>query len=254
MYNFNDIVLQVAMFKMGGEAGFVSTKSRLQYYKYSNLRFESFGLRFPIDSPYSIELSNNKIVSRFLLESNGIPLVPYTLIETNNPVIPSSNNLWVLKIPNGMKGKGIVLKISTNQIPKMLESFKSICKYLFLEPYIYGDVYRVLVLEKQIQMIYSTSLPKIFGDGKLEVRELFNNYYKRIQQVHGIIHIADFENEIAIKSQGLNWNTIIKTNDFFYPTFICNISRGAKWKIENQTLELQDMVKGIRPSNPILPH
>jgi hypothetical protein len=208
----------------------LDAKNRWVTYNYRGVHsFCTYGMRFPIDSPVAIEQANDKVSARMRMLTAGVQTVPFSVIDGLNPSFPAESGEWALKGAFGKQGRGVVTRISTEQLAAYATHLASSCRTLLLEPTMTGPAYRFLVLEGEVIDAYKTVPPCLTGDGKHTVRELFDIYVKNISRSYDINPEFDFEVKHSLRLQGLNETDVVEDGREFCPSFISNISRGGSW-------------------------
>lgn len=178
---------------------------------------------------------NDKALTSELLSKNDIPVPKYYI--WNHNISPSNNAFLIenqLKYPivakpnNGVKGYGVKTDITNSTL--LLEHVKTIQNSnVIVEEQVYGNEYRILVIDDEIIDVTERVKPHVIGNGIDKLSKLIDDYNKTKKFK---IHTYD---DNLIKSQGVTMNTIIKQNKIIILTNVANMSNGGL--IKNVHLE-----------------
>lgn len=230
-YNLNDIILFVCAKKLGYKCKFITNNDRWMIFSNKDQPlFTTYGLRFPIDTPYQIEHANNKLLEKAKLKSSILPFISFKikLLEElgDGDVI---NNCCVMKTIDGMKGKGVYTKVTKTSFKYFANLLKKFGEYCILEPYIEGKKYRVLILDGKVLGLHINNPPKLVGDGKHTILQLFSEFREKIlNYIHRLE--LDEENIYTINQQGYDINEILPNGVSIKLTNTINVSRGASFE------------------------
>lgn len=195
------------------------------------------GYKFDLNSHGLGEVCDDKYALCKVLEHFGIPVVEHNIVyaPSNKESYAKDCNTVkylqelflkyhksvVLKINNGTCGNGVVY---ITDIKKLEEYYLKLCNKSFslsLCPFIdIENEYRLIILNKKIELIYKKELPVVYGDGKSPIKELLKN----------------FNYEYFESYDGTNKDIILKENEEYVYNWKFNLSGGAKasFDIDNE--------------------
>ena len=238
-------LLMMAMRSLGGSSE-IHASTRLVTHQWENISFSSYSTRLPIDDPALISAADNKLYSRELLCQENIPVIPWTLVKGGEKPIDKKDGKtrWVVKPIFGMKGMRILANIAWDEVLSYIEKNKG---YYFIEPYIDGDLYRVLLLHGKILGIYKKKAPIIIGDGVTTINELMLQYFDS-NLVMPFDYNNDFEVLENMNKHRVSMGTILSRGKVYQLTFVVNIARGATWtevNVKKFSTQVEDICSRI---------
>jgi len=188
----------------------------------------------------SKQLSNNKIKTNQILKKNGFPVCNF--LQWNNNITDESNLIninnqlqfpLVVKYNLGCKGKDVYTDIITNQqLINKINYLKTQNKHsIIIEEQTYGDKYRIMILNGKFIYANKQILPKLKGDGISSIKQLINNYPKKINLIN---------NEL-INQQGYYINDILENNKEIIVTNVLSSLNGIG--------EIPTLQRDIHPIN-----
>jgi hypothetical protein len=253
-YNLNDIILAICARSLNYDFSFISNSDRwMLFSKNDKPLFTTYGLRFPIDTPYQIESANNKLTEKAKLKGANLPFIPYSVFSLENP---NQNEIrfenFVMKVIDGMKGRGVFTKLNKENYTSFAKLLSKYSSYCLIEPYIIGKKYRVLVLNNMILGVHLNSPPELIGNGENTVLELFDGFKKKaLAYIHKLN--IDEENIYTVKQQGYDLDSIPELGRKILLTNTINVSRGASFeRLDVSDNKLTDLLEvSLKASNAV---
>lgn len=138
---------------------------------------------FRLNSPKSIQLTQDKYRTYNLLKKNQIPVLPKLLIKSENEYLKNYHKLpfpQVVKPSGGEKGRQVFLNIKDKTTA--LSALKQVLarhNKAIIEPYFIGHDIRILLLNHQVIGLSRRHAPEIVGDGKQTIAELIEKENQR---------------------------------------------------------------------------
>lgn len=225
--NPNDVVLRLATRSFGGEARYLRPPDRWTAYSYSAMSFISYGMRLPFDSPVSIERANDKLWSRCRLAEARLPIVDWVLIDSQRITDLPKQGLWVLKIIGGAKGRGVRVRLPAERLREHIQTLHTHSRFQFLEPYLLGKQYRVLVLDGRALGLSRREMPSVIGDGKSNIQQLMYQRYSQSVLAYSEGFQIDEEVRDCLSLQGFGAESILAPGQTVVTSLVSNASRGS---------------------------
>lgn len=128
------------------------------------------------DSIIGVQIAKSKNDTTRLLKNSGLPVTPQVLLQKNEQIeafTKSHGFPIVIKPANEEKGRGIHTHIlSIEEATEIYESMKTKYANILLEKHVYGDGYRVYILNGECVRVRKLEAAYVIGDGKKTIREL----------------------------------------------------------------------------------
>jgi len=165
-----------------------------------------------------------------VLAKRSIPVIPWYLVDANTSSQLKYKNIdkWVIKPIDGMKGISVLTNINLEQMLHILSKNRE--EYFFVEPYILGQTFRVLLLNNKVISAYKTHPPKLVGDGICTVGTLLNNWLDMVADNYKNIMSYDADIENTLRSHNITIDNVPRKGDQIQITGVVNICRGATWE------------------------
>ncbi|KHD08797.1 hypothetical protein PN36_14990 [Candidatus Thiomargarita nelsonii] len=227
--NNTDEIIMLSMASLGGESVYISNNTRWIKHLYKGKEFLTYSTRLPFDDPRDIDKADNKLFIRSILSKYELPMIPWYLVNRQNCDLLKNENFdrWVIKPIAGMKGISVIADISFDKLQKIIEQNDA---YYFVEPFVLGRLYRVLLLNNRILSSYEKKAPVIVGDGSCSVKELLNQLFHKSNIENSFKLFDDNDVKERLSEQNIDFDSILKNGERFEITKVVNISRGATWK------------------------
>ncbi|MDT8715616.1 cyanophycin synthetase [Clostridium sp. 19966] len=127
----------------------------------------------------AVDISCDKMASKEILRMNGIPVSSGFKINDEMELLDYSRTLGyplVLKPQFGNHGKGVITNIlKEEELLKAYNKLKSEYKDIILENHIYGNDYRVCVVDGKVEAAALRIPPFVVGDGLNTIKGLIDN-------------------------------------------------------------------------------
>lgn len=193
-------------------------------------------------NPISSNCNCIKNITSSKLMNNNIPVPKFYVWDTSKSI---DNNIFnikknlsfplVMKPTNGTQGKNVFVNIDNeNEIRKIsinllkLYNNKKI-QNIMVEEQVFGDNFRILVLNNKIIGIVKRVEPYVIGNGKLRLQDLIKIYNNK--QIKNKNHPVSNITLNIIHNQGYNLNSIIPINKKVIISNTVNYHNGSN--IEN---------------------
>lgn len=178
------------------------------------------------DTSYiAVETAGNKYLSNLYLHDAGIP-VPNTIIPNN---LTQVLDYWkkikspvTLKPCFGKLGTQVYYNLNTdNSIKKAYNLISQSHDDIIIQPYIKGDIYRLLVIKNKFTAAVKLEAPYIVGDGKRAIQALIeelNSNPKRKQGDKSSLSkvVIDEITERILEIKNYTFETILPENEILY--------------------------------------
>lgn len=192
----------------------------------------------PIGSNYNCI----KNITSSKLMINNIPVPTFYVWDAHKSADENISNIkkritfpLIMKPTNGTQGKNVFVNINNeNDIRKISINLlnlynKKKIKDIIVEEQVFGDNFRILVLNNKIIGIIKRSEPYVIGNGKLKLYDLIKNYNnKQIKNKNFPVHNITIS---IIHNQGYNLTSIIPNNKKVIVSNTINYHNGSD--IEN---------------------
>ncbi|MBF0710308.1 MULTISPECIES: bifunctional glutamate--cysteine ligase GshA/glutathione synthetase GshB [unclassified Gemella] len=210
----------------------LSYKDHIEYVKNGNMTKH--------DSYISPLIMENKLVTKKVLEDAKLRVpksYQYTNIEDAlRDFSKIQNKAIVVKPKSTNYGLGISIFSQGIKDIKDYEKAVSIAlaedREIMIEEYITGTEYRFFVLKDKTLAVLERVPANVMGDGKSTIKELVKNKNKSPLRGDGLssplkkIKLGDIE-ELQLKEQGFNFNSILEEGQIAYLRANSNISTGG---------------------------
>ncbi len=126
-----------------------------------------------------VDIASDKMLTKKILKNQSIPVADgekvYNVIDLPKTA-QSIGYPVVLKPQYGNKGKDVFLNIKDEkELIKIYNKLSKKCEDIIIEKYIYGNDYRVCVVNNEVVAVSLRIPPKVLGDGKKSIRELIED-------------------------------------------------------------------------------
>lgn len=222
-------ILKLSLLSIGGSLNHVSSNTRWVNLNIEDLLISTYSMRMPIDSPVDISNADNKLYSRCLLKKVGLPVIDWEFAEDFLKGNPADEKKFVVKPIVGMKGLGVVANIGFNEINSFLNELDYGVPF-FVEPYIDGRLYRILLLNHKVIGINEKFAPFIVGDGFSTIFQLVKSYKEKYFDKKNFESKIDYDIKKCLDEQNIKLKDILSKNKRIRLTNVVNISRGASWE------------------------
>ena len=253
---FNNVEMKKAYLKQG----IIYDKKNKQLRKCNNNNCKTINISSQLNHPNSNHISNNKIVTSRILALNNISVPKSVLIRKKNFSKSYLNFLiqneglkypLVLKPVSGTQGYGVHLNINNiDEVYDIATKLLSNNRYLTLEEQVYGDNYRIMVLNNEIVDIAKRPLPYVVGNNNKKLETLIKEYNIK-QKLDGNYPCHNI-NENYIKTQGYNLNSNIPNNKTIYITNVANYHNGSNTIRIPMSKVHQDNINMFKKTNKLL--
>lgn len=187
-------------------------------------------------SSIAVDIAGNKSLTKKILADNYIP-VPQGLVIKNqeelDEAIKNPGYPFVVKPLNGNHGRGITTNVNSRK--QAIDAFinaKTISDQVIIEKHIYGNDYRILVINYELAAV-SKRIPAIVtGDGSSTIQELIDQLNQHPDRGEGHEKILtkikiDKNTQSILKEHGLTLNSILKKDKELRIKDTANISSGG---------------------------
>lgn len=185
----------------------------------------------------SVETADNKFLTKKMLKDAGVPVPETELIDNKDSALEFFRKVKkpiVLKPHEGYLGKAVSTNLSNEK--EVEEAFKYASEFdedVLVQPYIKGDMYRILVIDYKFSAAVKLTPPKIVGDGvktvKQLVEEMNEDPLRRIGDKFELsrVEIDDITLRL-LKQKGFTEETVLKNGEEFYLKVSGNMKLGGK--------------------------
>lgn len=211
--------------------GQITFKNGLRkYFRYNTLDINTKG---------SSEIAADKDYTNFFLKSLGYPTVPEskafysdewsrTIGSTDRRIGDAYEHAKKLGFPvivkpnGGSQGKNISFVYNKNEFYKSVKTIFESDRIALVQKIVKGKDYRIVVLDNQIIAAYQRIPLNVIGDGKSNIKQLFNDKMNQIAQFgrKNKIDIDDERIKITLKHQNID-KKYVPTKDELV-TLLCN--------------------------------
>lgn len=172
---------------------------------------------------------DDKYATYEVLNYAGLPVIPHEIIYSvknkNSFAIGANsyeyvydyfekcNHNIVIKVNDGAQGKNCYHVTNKKEIKKILKKLFKRHFSLSMQPYMeIRNEYRIIMLDKEIMLMYKKIKPVVTGDGKKSIRELLREFNPHF-----------FEGKLKNKK----YNQILQKGEVFAYNWQFNLSSGA---------------------------
>lgn len=187
-------------------------------------------------SSIAVEIACDKEDTKYMLDKAEIPIAKGEVIKTETGLRDAVDSLGfplVIKPINGNHGRGITTNI--NSMDEALFAFKAakeVSNSVIVERMIFGDDYRLLVIDYKLVAAALRSPAHVVGDGKSTIQQLVDEVNKDPRRGYGHenvltqIHIDKLTMEI-IQSKGYSLETVLADGERLNLKDTANLSTGG---------------------------
>lgn len=199
---------------------------------------------FKIKNPDSVrKYVNNKYLCKTIMQKNGLP-VPKAVewdydkskCKNLNTIFSNLNFPLVLKPINGQSGNKVYVGLENkSHLMNKLGVFLNTKRPFLIEEQVFGNNYRIFVMNGKVLDIVRRDPPFVVGDGESTILELIQENKRKNE--HGIKK-PDWD---LIKKQGYTRNMIVPNGQEIIVTLVLHYTNGSN----PESLNLQN----IHPEN-----
>ena len=126
-----------------------------------------------------VDIASDKMLTKKFLKNQSIPVADGEKVYNVIDLLKTAQSIGypvVLKPQCGNKGKDVFLNIKDEkELIKIYNKLSKKCEDIIIEKYIYGNDYRVCVVNNEVVAVSLRIPPKVLGDGKKSIRELIED-------------------------------------------------------------------------------
>lgn len=126
-----------------------------------------------------VDIACDKMLTKIFLKNQSIPVADGEKVYNVIDLLKTAQSIGypvVLKPQCGNKGKNVFLNIKDEkELIKIYNKLSKKCEDIIIEKYIYGNDYRVCVVNNEVVAVSLRIPPKVLGDGKKSIRELIED-------------------------------------------------------------------------------
>ncbi|NMA49501.1 MAG: cyanophycin synthetase [Tissierellia bacterium] len=200
-------------------------------------------------SPIGVEIADDKLVTKELLSSMGIPVAKGCKARSYKEVIKVADIIGypvVLKPLIGNHGRGITINIKDeNELFLAFNIASKVYKTVLIEKYLSGNDYRILVINGKFVSAALREPAHVVGDGISTIQDLVDEI--NLDPERGLGHeknltqiTLDYMTERLLKDQNLTLNSIVAGGRRIYLKSTANLSSGGT---------AQDVTEKVHPEN-----
>jgi cyanophycin synthetase len=187
-------------------------------------------------SNISATLARNKIKTAQILRKVGVPVPPHFLASTEINAIEIAKKLGypvVVKPSNLDGGAGVMAYLNTEEaLKKAYIRAKKLSKTVLIEKHIFGNDYRIQIVNNSIHGVIERTPGGIVADGKHSIRELLhiqNVTRKEAKDDRRYLHEIKEDDEACemLISQSLEWESIPEKETYVRLRGASNVSSGG---------------------------
>lgn len=127
-----------------------------------------------------LQLSDNKVDFKKLMIKNGVSVPLGFLYDKKDKILKSrvysSDKMFIIKPNLGSRGIGFIDNLS---FKKALSLSKKNHYETLIEEKVYGDEYRIYIINNKIVSAFNRKLPVLIGNNKKTLLELYNEKYEK---------------------------------------------------------------------------
>lgn len=184
----------------------------------------------------SADISCDKLLTKELLSIQNLPVSIGKKVSNVIDLLKTAEEIGypvVLKPEFGSKGRGVILKITTEK--ELLKYYKRLTedfKDILIEKYYEGDDYRVCIVGDKVVAVSKRVPPFIVGDGEKSVKELIdelNNDELRGEDHEKPLTKVKFDNELErnLSKSNYDLNSVLKSGEKLFLRQNSNLSTGG---------------------------
>jgi cyanophycin synthetase len=171
-----------------------------------------------LDSPATIDLASDKAVLQELLRREGLPVVPFTEVPMGEAasVVAHARSLegpYVVKPARGTGGgQGVTCGVVSDE--DVVQAWLLASLYapsVIVERQVFGDEYRLLLLDGELLGAVRRRPPHVVGDGRRNVGELIAEVNEGragdSAEVNRLVHV-DLDCRLALAREGLSLGSV----------------------------------------------
>ncbi len=184
----------------------------------------------------SADISCDKLLTKELLSIQNLPVSIGKKVSNVIDLLKTAEEIGypvVLKPEFGSKGRGVILKITTEK--ELLKYYKRLTedfKEILIEKYYEGDDYRVCIVGDKVVAVSKRVPPFIVGDGEKSVKELIdelNNDELRGEDHEKPLTKVKFDNELErnLSKSNYDLSSVLKSEEKLFLRQNSNLSTGG---------------------------
>lgn len=184
----------------------------------------------------SADISCDKLLTKELLSIQNLPVSIGKKVSNVIDLLKTAEEIGypvVLKPEFGSKGRGVILKITTEK--ELLKYYKRLTedfKDILIEKYYEGDDYRVCIVGDKVVAVSKRVPPFIVGDGEKSVKELIdelNNDELRGEDHEKPLTKVKFDNELErnLSKSNYDLSSVLKSEEKLFLRQNSNLSTGG---------------------------
>jgi D-alanine-D-alanine ligase-like ATP-grasp enzyme len=184
------------------------------------------------ESYLSTLLCHDKVSSHYFIEKLSYPQPKQELL-TNKTNLTKISLPCVIKPICGNKGKDVIVNINILEQLKR-KSFEFLLKYSIgiIQEQVFGNDYRLVVINGKLDFIIMRDYPNVIGDGKSNIKKLIkekNDQLVNFSSIHGISGFIISNNSLLdmLSLQGYNLESVPKCDEKIILSRVANISQGG---------------------------
>lgn len=227
--------------------------------KYSYLLDSSFTQHTSI---IGSKLAKSKSNTALVLRNAGLPAPVHFKVTSEEQVVNYCEKMGfpvVIKPDNLEQGQGVFAQLLTTE--QALKAYQMAVKFsdqILIERHVYGDDYRITVLNQQVIKVVKRTVAGVVGDGKLNVMQLITKeqqvpYLQNVLRQTGKMPLSlDEEALDLLKEQKLNQYAIPDAERFIPLRRKSNISTGGTaLLIDNCDVHPDNLLLAVRAAQVI---
>lgn len=238
MKKFHDIIKEISN-EENIQVTFLSSKWVIKLEK-NNLVKYIYGYKFPLNDHSVGSILDDKSLFYDVLINNSIPVIEHFVIykdydkETVCAYFKKNNNTLIVKGNVGTCGNEVYKVDNINDLFNTInELFKSQYSISLCPFYDIKCEYRLIILNKKVELIYAKTKQIVIGNGHSTLQELAIKYNKDYYSNHEIF----------------NKDKVLNKNELYLLNFKFNLSNGCRMSFDIDN-EIKDKLKEI--SNKII--
>jgi len=221
---------------------------------------KTINYRTQLNHPNSYYIADDKIATSRILELNNIP-VPKSVVIGKKKTSKKHLQFLIKKIKldyplvlkpiSGTQGYGVHINITNiNELYPIVKKLIVKNNFLILEEQVYGENYRIMVLDNTIIDVLKRPLPFVIGNGKSTLKALIRKYNKRQEKVGN--YPCHNVNNKYIKKQGYILSDVIPKQKKVHISNIANYHNGSGLQRIALSKIHPDNIKMFKKTNNLL--